>query len=179
MKWSTRHIVLAALFTALTAAGAFIRIPFAPAPFTLQTLFTVTAGMILPAQLAALSQSAYLILGLAGLPIFAYGGGPGYVAQPTFGYLLALPGAAWLCAKLLQCVRIRNRLWRAGIAATTSQVLILAAGSLWLYAHMHFVQDHPLAVCQAFLYGAVVFLPSMLIKSAAAVFLYHRLLTRK
>jgi biotin transport system substrate-specific component len=31
---------------------------------------------------------AYLICGLAGLPVFALGGGPWYVFSPTFGYLM-------------------------------------------------------------------------------------------
>ncbi|MDZ7723826.1 MAG: biotin transporter BioY [candidate division KSB1 bacterium] len=132
MTFSTKNLVMAGLFCALTAVGAFIRIPFAPAPFTLQTLFTVTAGLVLPARLAGISQAAYLIMGLAGLPIFANGGGPGYVAQPTFGYLLALPAAAWTCAQLFQTFRLNSLLWRAGVAATASQIMILAFGSLFV-----------------------------------------------
>ncbi len=30
----------------------------------------------------------YIALGLLGLPVFTNGGGPGYVFQPTFGYLI-------------------------------------------------------------------------------------------
>jgi biotin transport system substrate-specific component len=49
---------------------------------------------------AALSQIAYLLLGLVWLPVFAKGGGIGYLQEPTFGYLLGFVPAAWICGYL-------------------------------------------------------------------------------
>ena len=43
-KTGARETVLFALFTALTAAGAFIRVPVPVCPFTLQFLFTTPPG---------------------------------------------------------------------------------------------------------------------------------------
>ena len=84
---SARKLVYTALLAALTAAGAFIRIPIGISVITLQFLFTAMAG--------ALSQGVYVALGLVGLPIFTAGGGFGYVLQPSFGFLLGLiPTAA-------------------------------------------------------------------------------------
>jgi len=37
-------------YTAMFAAGAFIKIPFVPAPFTLQTFFCMLAGACLGAE---------------------------------------------------------------------------------------------------------------------------------
>ena len=48
----------------------------------------------------ALSQLVYVALGLLGLPIFAVGGGPGYLLQPSFGFLLGLIPAAWVAGRL-------------------------------------------------------------------------------
>jgi biotin transport system substrate-specific component len=45
----------------------------------------------------ALSQIAYLALGLTLLPVFAQGGGISYVKQPYFGYLLGFIPGAWVC----------------------------------------------------------------------------------
>ena len=42
----TRSMVYCALFTALIAVGAFIRIPVPVVPFTLQYLFTMLAGLL-------------------------------------------------------------------------------------------------------------------------------------
>ena len=43
----TRDRMLRAMFVALIAAGAFIRIPVPVVPFTLQYLFTMLAGLLL------------------------------------------------------------------------------------------------------------------------------------
>ena len=43
----TRNMVLAALFAALTAIGAFLQIPTGTVPITLQFLFTALAGLLL------------------------------------------------------------------------------------------------------------------------------------
>lgn len=49
---------------------------------------------------AALSQIAYLALGLIGFEVFTNGGGWAYIQQPTFGYLLGFVPAAWMCGWL-------------------------------------------------------------------------------
>ena len=47
----TKDLVLCALFVALIAAGAFIKIPIPVVPFTLQYLFTMMAGILLGGKL--------------------------------------------------------------------------------------------------------------------------------
>jgi biotin transport system substrate-specific component len=78
---SLRNQILCAIFTALIAIGAFIRIPVPVVPFTLQFLFTTLAGVLLGARLGALSVIIYIVLGLMGVPVFAEGGGPGLYLQ--------------------------------------------------------------------------------------------------
>jgi biotin transport system substrate-specific component len=48
----------------------------------------------------ALSQIAYVALGLMWLPVFTEGGGLEYIKQPTFGYLLGFIPGAWVCGWL-------------------------------------------------------------------------------
>ncbi len=81
-------LILCALFAALIAVGAFIKIPISIVPLTLQLLFTTLAGIILGPKYGALSVGVYLLVGLCGVPVFTQGGGPWYVLQPTFGYLI-------------------------------------------------------------------------------------------
>lgn len=68
-RCTTRDLVLFALFTALIAIGAFIRIPVPFCPFTLQLLFTTLAGAILGGRRGAASVSVYVLLGLVGVPV--------------------------------------------------------------------------------------------------------------
>ena len=89
-----RTMTRVALFAALTAVGAFIRIPLGYSSITLQTFFTAMAGCVLGPWYGALSQLVYVALGLVGLPIFTQGGGIGYLMQPTCGFLIGLIPAA-------------------------------------------------------------------------------------
>ena len=81
-------MILVALFAALIAVGAFIRVPVPLVPFTMQTFFVVLAGMLLGKKLGGASALVYLAVGLIGIPVFTQGGGIGYVLKPSFGYLI-------------------------------------------------------------------------------------------
>ena len=96
----TRDLIYCALFAALTAIGAFLHFQLFQATITLQFFFTAMAGLLLGAKLGALSQLLYVVLGLVGVPIFAAGGGFGYIFNPTFGFLLGLIPAAWVVGRV-------------------------------------------------------------------------------
>lgn len=119
-----RNMALCALFAALTAVGAFIRIPVPVVPFTLQFLFTTLAGLFLGGRLGALSVTLYILLGLAGLPVFASGGGPAYVLQPSFGYLIGFAAGAWLTGTIA---------YRKGIPSAARLFAACFAGLMTVY----------------------------------------------
>ena len=87
-KVPVRTIVLCGFFAALIAIGAFIQIPIPLLSFSLQTMFVSLAGMLLGRKAGVVSVLIYIAVGLAGLPIFSRGGGPGYVLTPSFGFLI-------------------------------------------------------------------------------------------
>jgi len=119
----TKNLILCALFAALTAVGAFIRLPLGHTIITLQFFFTALAGILLGSKLGAVSQALYLALGLIGLPIFTAGGGFGYVFNPTFGFLLGLVPTAWLIGRLT----CKNRTKRHIVLACFFGLLLLYA----------------------------------------------------
>ena len=102
-RFSARQLALMALFAALTAIGAWLKIPTPWSAFTLQVLFVFLAGALLGPKYGAISMAVYVGMGLVGIPVFTGGGGPSYVLQPTFGFLLSyIPAAAvvgWLCRR--------------------------------------------------------------------------------
>ena len=65
-----RDMVLSAMFVALIAIGAFIKIPIPPVPITLQFLFVMMAALLLGTKLGVAATLVYIILGLIGVPIF-------------------------------------------------------------------------------------------------------------
>ena len=127
-KTNTRMLVLTALFAALTAVGAFFKIPFALAAISLQFLFTAMAGVLLGAGWGAASQAVYVLIGLVGVPIFALGGGFSYVFQPTFGFLLGLIPCAFVIGRLAKRPQVLPsstpsacRIWRSSPTATSAR----------------------------------------------------------
>ena len=121
-------IILTALFAALIAVGAFIRIPLPPVPITLQTLFALIAGLVLPLPLALASLLIYLFLGAAGLPIFTTGGGLAALTGPTGGYLIGL-----IPALIIESLVARKNTFGLNILATfLGNVAIYICGLWWL-----------------------------------------------
>ena len=96
----TKNMILCAMFVALIAVGAFIKIPVPAVPFTLQYLFTMLAGLLLGAKLGFISVCIYIVLGLAGLPVFASGGGISYIFQPSFGYIIGFAVGTFVTGKI-------------------------------------------------------------------------------
>ena len=127
-----RSLLYAALLCALTAVGAFIKIPlpFYPVPLSLQTLFVMMAGVLLTPRYAFLSQFAYVLLGLVGLPIFVGGGGLGYVVQPTFGYLLGFLIGAPVCSALVR--RLHGIRFAPLLCSLACCLIINVAGVLYM-----------------------------------------------
>ena len=60
---------------AVTAVGAYLKIPLPMLPVTLQMTFVGLAGFWLGPWHGAASQLTYLCVGLVGVPVFAKGGG--------------------------------------------------------------------------------------------------------
>jgi biotin transport system substrate-specific component len=79
---------------------------------------------------AVLSQIAYLLLGLTWFPVFALGGGPGYLREPSFGYLLGFVPGALVCGHL--AFKALPRLESLTFSCLTGLLAIHATGLLYL-----------------------------------------------
>jgi biotin transport system substrate-specific component len=165
---TVREIVLCGLFIALITAGTFIRIPVGTDVYTLQFLFTLLAGLVLGARLGAVAVAAYVLLGLLGVPVFASGGGPAYVLQPTFGYLLAFILQAWFGGYYVRrgAVVSYGRLLLANLGG---MVIVYLIGIAWFYLVSNYVIAAPIPLWTAILYcGILQAPPDFLLCLAAA-----------
>ena len=172
MKNKTRMMILAALFAALTAVGAFIRFPLGTMSVTLQFMFTAMAGVLLGAKWGAVSQTVYVVLGLVGLPVFTMGGGIGYVMQPSFGFLLGLIPTAWAIGRLTEK---ENGHWRIALACLAGLVVLYLIGLPYMYLIMKLYLHKSITVWTAVKAGMLVYLPGDAIKIALTVLLYKPL----
>ena len=82
---------LIGLMTALTCVlgPLAIPLPFSPVPISFTNLAVYLAVYVLGMKAGAVSYLVYLLLGMAGLPVFSgFTGGFGKLAGPTGGYLI-------------------------------------------------------------------------------------------
>lgn len=141
-KLSTRSLVLCGMFTALVAIGAFIQIPVPYMDyFTLQFFFVLLAGLVLGANKGAISVACYVILGLIGLPIFAAGGGIGYVLRPSFGYLLGFVATAYVTGKIRE--KLGTGYKGYFLACLAGFIVTYAIGIVYKYMILNFYADTP------------------------------------
>ena len=88
-----------AVFVCLMAIGAnitvwfpFLAVPIggASVPLSLQTFFAILAGLMLGKKLGTISIITYILVGFAGVPVFAgLTGGPMAFATPTGGFIIS------------------------------------------------------------------------------------------
>jgi biotin transport system substrate-specific component len=130
-----------AFITVLTAAAAQISVPlpFTPVPFTFQPMVVLLGAMALGSRLGATSQVLYLLLGLAGVPVFAASPLPqgiGRLIGPTGGYLMAYPAAAFVAGWLAE--RGLDRRYFTSVAAMSCGLaMIFASGVSWLALYVN------------------------------------------
>jgi biotin transport system substrate-specific component len=167
---SARELSLVALFAALTGIGGFIRIPVPYVPLTLQTLMVMFSGLILGGRLGALSQLVYILVGLMGIPIFAQGGGPGYVLQPTFGYLLGFVCGAYIIGNITERREYLKRSFLF-VALVAGTLAVYVPGVAVLYVNLNFIQQKAVSLSTAIKIGCLVVLPGDLIKIALVLYL--------
>ena len=153
---TTREMAQIGLFTALIAAGAYIKIniPVQPFPmhFTLQFFFSLLAGFVLVllagfllgARRGAICVGIYLAVGLSGIPVFAAGGGPAYLIRPTFGFLLGFVFAAWITGKLSSLRPGAGTAWDL-FSAFWGMMAYYVSGMVYFYVISNFVIHMPIS----------------------------------
>jgi biotin transport system substrate-specific component len=175
LKISVRSLVLTPLFTALTIVSAFVRIPFPLAPMTLQLLFVLMSGMILGPKLGALSQIIYIALGLAGAPVFAYGGGVGYIFNPTFGFLIGFVLMSYTTGVIFKYERSFKRALAAGLIGLLSCYMI---GLPYLYLIFNRYLGIEKTVWEVVSGAMLIFLPGDILKIVIGSYLSIEILRR-
>lgn len=152
--------LLSAAMILATAVGAQIAIPlpFTPVPVTLQTLFVLLAGVVLGPRVGFVAMVAYVLLGAAGLPVFAAGkAGVPVLVGPTGGYLLGFPFAAavagWLAAERKSWARLIMA-WLGGTGVVflfgVAQLAVVTGSDLSTAARLGMTPFLPGAVLKAF-----------------------------
>lgn len=157
-KLNTKSLILCSLFAALIAVGAFIKIPVPMVPFTLQLLFTTLAALLLGPRLGATSVAIYILIGLIGIPVFTKGGGPSYIFQPTFGYLIGFLIASYITGSIAH-KKNNPSLKRFICASLLGLVIVYVLGTIYYYFIANYYLNSPVTVKTVIIYCCLVFIP--------------------
>lgn len=170
MNLQIKMMVFTSLFVALTAIGALIAIPIGPVPIVLQNMFVLLGALILGPGWGMVFIAVYLLIGLAGLPVFSHGtSGIGKLFGPTGGYLLGYIPCVLATASISKV--FGRRLWSDIVAMILGTVIIYAAGVPWLKIVTNMSFNKALAV------GMYPFLIGDAVKIIAAAFIARSLRT--
>ncbi|MFL6559759.1 MAG: biotin transporter BioY [Bacillus sp. (in: firmicutes)] len=172
-------LTLVGMFVALMAIGANITsfVPFmviGTVPITLQTFFAILAGAILGSRLGSIAMIVYMLVGFAGVPIFAkFGAGPSTIFSPTFGFILSYIFAAFIIGKI---VEKKKTLATFILASLIGMAVNYFFGTNWMY----FVYKLWAAAPEGFTYKMawlwmVLPLPKDIILAVLAGIMAHRL----
>lgn len=156
---TTRNLVLTALFTALVAIGAFIKIPTLIVPITLQFAFCLLAGLLLGAKYGGLAVTVYLVMGLIGIPVFTEGGGIFYVLKPSFGYLIGMAVGTFVCGLIGRSGK-KLSYWRMVAGAVAAMLIVDTLGVVYMYLMYNYYLGTAMTFVRALYAGMAVFLPT-------------------
>ncbi len=174
-RGKVRKMTMCALFTALIVVGAFIRVPVPVVPFTLQLLFTMSAGLFLGAELGAMSVLLYIFLGLAGLPVFTEGGGPMYLFKPTFGYIIGFAVGAYVTGKIANKVS-NPSFFRALWANFAGLLVVYGFGMVYVWGITTYYLGTGISLWNLFFYCFFLAVPGDILLCILAAMLAKRIL---
>ena len=164
----TLHLVMAALFAALTAVCSQIQIPLPMVPINLALLAVHLAGALLGAKWGALSMTAYALLGVVGAPVFAgFSSGPAVLFGKTGGYILGYI----LCALLVGLLSRRLGFTFPKLCLS----MVIGVAVCYVFGTAWFMVISGLNLATSLSYCVLPFLPGDAVKILLAAFLALRL----
>ncbi len=163
-KSTTKRMVTIALVTAITCilAPLSVPIPISPVPITLTNLVLFISFFVLEWKDALLSYIIYILIGLAGLPVFSgFSGGIAKLAGPTGGYLIGFVFLILIAGIIID--RFPHRKLPAIIGMVLGMAVTYLFGTVWLAVQMELSFTAALSV------GAFPYLPGDAAKIMIAV----------
>ena len=125
----TKDITYIAVFAVVVAICSWISIP-AAVPFTLQTFAVFFAVGVLGGKRGTLAVLVYILLGAAGVPVFAgFSGGIGVLAGQTGGYIVGFLFSALVMWGIEMFMG--KKMWVHILSMVLGVLVCYAVGTVW------------------------------------------------
>lgn len=173
VKIATKDLVKIALSIALIVVGSLIKIPIGIVPITLQMFMCFTITLLLDRK-AFIAIAIYIGMGLAGLPVFATGGGLSYVLMPTFGYLMGFLFGSIIVGFVLPLIKNKSFVNVLMLVLLYEFIVYLFGLGYWAILYT-FIVNKSLSAYTLFVSGFAVFIPTDLFWCFLSSFIYKKL----
>ena len=176
-KSRTYMLAATGVMTAVLCVTAPFSVPVGPIPISLSTLVIYLAAYVLGWKMGTVSVLIYLLLGMAGLPVFSgFSGGFVKLAGPTGGYLIGYIPLALITGLFIHLnakLPSSDKKAAGAILPRLIQVLgmllgtavLYALGTAWFCILMDCTVSYALGLC------VLPFIPGDLIKILIAILL--------
>ncbi len=159
-----KEITLIGLMTAITCilAPLSIPIPISVVPISFTNLAIFFTVFILGWKKGTISYLVYLLIGLAGVPVFSgFGAGIGKLFGPTGGYLFGFILMAMMAGFMIE--RFPGKRLMHLIGLVSGQAVAYVLGTIWLSFQLN------LSLKEGLFMAVIPYLPGDALKIAAAV----------
>ncbi len=123
-------VCLVGIFAAIITISAYIQLPLLSLSMTLQVFAVYLTLFVLGEKKGILTVLVYILMGLAGIPVFSgFSGGIGVILGKSGGFIIGFLPALFVCSRLM-------RIFGTGIggrfiSALLSMIPCYVLGSVW------------------------------------------------
>ena len=161
-----KDMTLTAVMAALICIAGPLVIPAGPIPLSLATLAVYLAGAALGKKWGTIAAGLYLLIGIAGVPVFSgFSGGFQKLAGVTGGYLAGYLPCAFLSGLGAELAEKSGKRWIHPAMMAAGTAVLYALGTAWFMIQTGNTLGAALGLC------VVPFLPGDAVKIAAAAIL--------
>lgn len=170
-KSAAYDIAISALFVAVIAVCAWIAVPISEISITLQTMGVCLAAALLGWKRGLAAVSAYILLGLVGVPVFSgFTGGAAKLIGPTGGYIVGFLFTALLVGIACDLVRGKSKgkfIFVCALSMVAGVAVCYAFGTAW-FMFMMSGKGNPYTLSAALAMCVLPYIPFDLLKIAVA-----------
>lgn len=127
------NLVTVVLGSLLLTLSAKVSVPVMPVPVTLTTFAVAALAAGFGWRIGVATVALYIAQGLAGLPVFAFGGGWTYIMSPTFGFILGYLPMAYIIGRAADA-GASGKVFRLFAVMVLADAVLFAFGFVWLLA---------------------------------------------
>ena len=171
MHLKVKDLSMMAIMEALLIVCSKLSFNIGPIPLTFQTFAVFIIPLILGFKKSIIVFGLYIIMGIAGIPVFSKGGGWNYIFEPSFGFIIGF----FFSAMVVSLGSKSNKFYTKYITSTIGLLILNIIGILYMYFIMNYYLELDKSISYVISVGFVPFIAKDIITVILACIVYSRL----